>query len=350
MTAAVLSSSSLSATQEETPRIGRLLDIDRAKGLTIILVVIGHIAARDRPTGNDWYILLQFLINSFHMPFFMYLAGYVFFYSANASNPRPTYWGYVRRRAERLLIPYLAVGLLIVVGKFAARGLVHVDNLGVDIASAFRALLWDTGHSPAESIWFVFVLFIYCISVPLLLRQVGNRLWPLLGAAAIAYYLAAYLLIVPSYVYLDRIATYSIFFLLGGLVQRRPEATTFIDAAFVPVLCCFAISLTLLAFHVFEDQAFVLCNFLGIPFMHGLVRRVRKGRLLLWLGGYAFVIYLFNSIFIGLGKGLLLLFLPWDGWNFLLFAPILGALGLFGPILAKTVLFRRIPIVDGMTN
>ena len=89
---------------------------------------IGHITARDKPSGTDWFSLVLFLINSFHMPFFMGLAGYIFFYSGNAFDPRPTYWGYVRRRAERLLIPFLVVGLLIVVGKFSMQAFMRVDN------------------------------------------------------------------------------------------------------------------------------------------------------------------------------------------------------------------------------
>jgi fucose 4-O-acetylase-like acetyltransferase len=338
------------ATHEDSARRARLHDIDRAKGLTIILVVIGHIAARNKPSGTDWFALAQFLINSFHMPFFMYLAGYVFFYSGNAYDPRPTYWGYVRRRAERLLIPFFAVGLLIVAGKFSLQGIMRVDNWAGNSGSALRALIWDTANSPAESIWFVFVLFVYCACVPLLLRVVHHRLQILLAGAAIAYFLAAYLLLVPGYVYLDRIATYLIFFLLGGVVQSRPDILAFINRAFVPFAVCFAMSLALLAFHVFEHQAFVLCNFLGIPFMHGLALKLRDDRFLLWLSQYTFVIYLLNTIVMGLAMGILLLFLPWNAASFLLLVPVLGAAGLFGPILIKRAAFRRMPLVDEMTN
>jgi hypothetical protein len=211
-------------------------------------------------------------------------------------------------------------------------------------------LIWDTANSPAESIWFVFVLFVYCACVPFLLRVVHYRLRILLGGAAIAYFLAAYLLLVPGYVYLDRIATYLIFFLLGGVVQSRPDMLAFINRAFVPFAVCFAMSLALLAFHVFEHQAFVLCNFLGIPFMHGLALKLRDDRFLLWLSQYTFVIYLLNTIVMGLAMGILLLFLPWNAASFLLLVPVLGAAGLFGPILIKRAVFRRMPLVDEMTN
>jgi hypothetical protein len=194
------------------------------------------------------------------------------------------------------------------------------------------------------------VLFAYCISVPAALLLSGGRLWPLLAMAAVAYVLSAWFIVVPSYIYLDRIANYLIFFLLGGLAQRRPETSLLIGQGFVPLLCCFVIGLCFLATRIFDDAAFVICNFLGIPALHGITWRMSQNRLLLWFGKYALVVYLLNSLFIGLGKGVLLKFVAWDGVNFLLFAPILGALGLFGPIVMKQPLLSELPAVDRMTD
>ena len=79
-----------------------LADIERAKGLAIILVVIGHIVAREPPAHNEWYVALKSAIYAFHMPFFMYLGGFVFFHVGDALHPRPSYGTYLMRRAERL--------------------------------------------------------------------------------------------------------------------------------------------------------------------------------------------------------------------------------------------------------
>ena len=105
-----------------------LADIERAKGLAIILVVIGHIVAREPPANNEWYVVLKTAIYAFHMPFFMYLGGLVFFHVGDAVNPRPSYGTYLIRRAERLLVPFLSLGLLILLGKFAAEQFLYVDN------------------------------------------------------------------------------------------------------------------------------------------------------------------------------------------------------------------------------
>ena len=56
----------------------RLLGIDAARGLAILLVVIGHVVARDMPAGNEWYAQLKDTIYLFHMPLFMVLTGMTF--------------------------------------------------------------------------------------------------------------------------------------------------------------------------------------------------------------------------------------------------------------------------------
>jgi len=60
----------------------RLDDVDSAKGLAIFLVVLGHISGGvSFPPNSDWYILLNRAIYQFHMSFFMFLSGLVFFYT-----------------------------------------------------------------------------------------------------------------------------------------------------------------------------------------------------------------------------------------------------------------------------
>ena len=109
-------------------------------------MVFGHLVARSiLPT---WYSAAQFLIYSFHMPFFVYLAGVAFFYSGAAANPRPDYWRYVCRRGVRLLVPFTVFGIVIVTGKSVAQHFLHVDNSVDDLLASLTALFWDTSRSP----------------------------------------------------------------------------------------------------------------------------------------------------------------------------------------------------------
>lgn len=62
----------------------RLVYIDIAKGIAIILVVIGHLLQYNF-SGTYKHILFNW-IYSFHMPVFMMLSGYVSAYNTNITT------------------------------------------------------------------------------------------------------------------------------------------------------------------------------------------------------------------------------------------------------------------------
>ena len=62
------------------------------------------------------------------------------------------------------------------------------------------------------------------------------------------------------------------------------------------------------------------------------------------------MIYLFNTLFIGLAKGVLFLRWSWDGAHFLPFAAMLMSAGLIGPVLLKYFGFRHVKRLDRLTN
>ena len=325
-----------------------LADIERAKGLAIILVVIGHIVAREPPSDNEWYVALKSAIYVFHMPFFMYLGGFVFFHVGDALHPRPSYDAYLLRRAERLLIPFLSLGLLILLGKFAAEQFLYVDNKPASLSDGLGSLFWNTGQSPATSVWYIFVVFIYCSVTPLLVRLSQGRLWPALLLAAVLHCLT-----VPEIAYLDRVANFFVYFMIGCVAGKyRTQAMRFIDTTLPVSGVVFSVSLVLATMQVEPVLTGTICALSSMAFIHGLTRTTWLDRTdaLLWFGKYSFVIYLFNTLTIGLTKGVLLKVAPWDGVNFLGFFPILLISGLVGPVLLKKVLLDRFPVLSRFTR
>ncbi len=91
---------------------------------------------------------------------------------------------------------------------------------------------------------------------------------------------------------------------------------------------------------------------LAMPALHGLLRRsgATSPRVFLVLGRYSFMIYLFNTIFIGLAKGILLHFWSWDGPHFLPFAMVLMTAGILGPVMLKQAVFRHVSALDRLTD
>jgi fucose 4-O-acetylase-like acetyltransferase len=120
----------------------RLFDLDRAKGLGIFLVVLGHIVARDNPLGVSWYAALKTQIYLFHMPFFMFVSGAIAGYAWKPLTSWKEYGTFVKKRAERLLPAYFLFALIVFVGKVLAQKMAgHVDNPVTSLWSFFDVVL-----------------------------------------------------------------------------------------------------------------------------------------------------------------------------------------------------------------
>jgi fucose 4-O-acetylase-like acetyltransferase len=293
-------------------------------------------------------VTLKSAIYVFHMPFFMYLGGLVFFHIGDALHPRPSYGAYLIRRAERLLIPFLSLGLLILLGKLVAEHFVHVDNTPASFWDGLKSLFWNTEQSPATSVWYIFVLFIYCGVTPFLVKLSQGRLWPALLFAALLHCLT-----VPDVVYLNRVAYFFVYFMIGCAAGKyHAQAMQFIDKALPVSGIVFSVSLVLATMQIEPELTGTICALSSSAFIHGLTRAdwLDRADALVWFGKYSFVIYLFNTLTIGLAKGVLLKVAPWDGMNFLAFFPILLLSGLIGPVLFKKILLDRSKVLSRLTR
>lgn len=167
----------------------RLFDLDAARGLAIILVVVGHIVARgDVPSGNEWYAVLQKLIYRFHMPLFMVLAGITFALSLPPLSTWRKVAEFSARRIARLLVPYVILGVVVLVGKLVSGRVLHVDNPPAGSVDDVLRILLRPASSVAGFLWFIYVLALYLLFVPALFRIIGRRPVPLfLAGLAIAW-------------------------------------------------------------------------------------------------------------------------------------------------------------------
>ncbi len=327
----------------------RRLDLDRAKGAAILLVVLGHIVARDQPPGVEWYEPFRYAIYRFHMPFFLYLSGTVVVLSG-LHRAAPADWPRVfRGRAVRLLIPFFGLGLFILAAKLLAVRVLHVDNPPEGLWGGLRDLFWTTNQSPASTVWYLFVLFLStALALPLLRLGAGTTGLVLLGLALQAVE-------VPPVAYLDRLASHFVFFAAGAWVAERQDRLlpaferlqTFWWAAFAA-----AVGLAVAGW-MDARAALLACGLLSIPALHGLIRLppISGWEWPLFLGRYAMAIYLLNTPAIGLAKALLILAgVGWTSGAFPVHVVALTAAGLALPILVKALLLRRVPTLDRLTD
>ena len=331
--------------------MNRRADIDRAKGLAISLVVFGHIVARQDPAHVLWYPALRRAVYGFHMPFFFYLSGLVTWLSGHAGTPPAGWPGLIRARARRLLIPFAVMAFTITAGKLAAARFIHVDNPPQGLLGGLADTIWHPLASPAYSLWYLAVLFLLSVATPLFLAACRGRLWPV-----ICIFAAFQFIPLPWHLYLAETGRYALFFgagLAAGALGDR--WTGWIDrwrwpliAAFVTGFAFVALDGNVLPFNL----RLVTLGLTAMPALHALVRFpcLSSARTLATLGRYSLMIYLFNTIFIGLAKGLLLLATGWNGTHFLPFAAVLMSAGLLGPVVLKRAVLRSVPVLDRMTE
>lgn len=129
-------------------------NIDLLKGVGIIFMVIGHLHFQSK-----YFVKL---IYSFHMPLFFVIAGYLY-------TSRNDIWGYIKRKAIRLLIPYFSFSVLYLVLQFFIDKTHFSDKI-------ISVLLYPTFDIPLESaLWFLPAMFWCCVFYALMERRINNR-------------------------------------------------------------------------------------------------------------------------------------------------------------------------------
>lgn len=206
---------------------GRQTWIDVAKGILILLVVIGHsVGTGFHLPGPSWACNLfqgiYKVIYTFHMPAFFVLAGVTW------SAGKAGFGGYVRKKAFRLLTPYYAFGLAFVMLGFFVGG-VAASNDGyyggaVNSNSKVFVDFLLGGACPLNSpLWFLPCLFV----VELLYYPLGRWIKMHVAGRAIPvvlFFLGCYsfqleLNLVPGWIWL--VPMYMGFMAIGHLFVPR---------------------------------------------------------------------------------------------------------------------------------
>lgn len=115
--------------------------VDIAKGIGIILVVMGHACCPKLPHG---------IIYSFHMPLFFFLSG--LFISRQCENDFLTY---LRKNFRSLMLPYFYFNLISIIFHYSMSAIFHkellegsvTDNIvgifiGMRFGSSYHHVLW----------------------------------------------------------------------------------------------------------------------------------------------------------------------------------------------------------------
>ena len=320
----------------------RLVEVDRVTGFAIFLVVIGHVVARQLPADNAWYGVLKFNIYLFHMPLFMFVSGLIFGYTRVAISSLTDYRRWAAKKIERLAPGFLIIGTLIVFGKAAFGSVVQLDNAQGDPVTGIVRLFIEPTESAAASLWYIYVLLQFYLLFPVLIALCRGRDAIILAivAAMHAVHLSTWL---PKYFAVHAVFEFALYFWLGAMASAHYDRVlSIVRRGGVAFLAIFVASFAL-APRLTWPQPTTVVGLSSIPavlFAVGM-RSGRIGDAFARLREYTFVIYLLNTLAIGVTKGLLLKLLPWDGRNFYLYFVVLTVVGVAAPIVAYRAVFAR---------
>lgn len=118
--------------------VKRIHYLDYAKGIAIILVVLGHIFSG----GN-----IKTYIYSFHMPLFFIISGYLF----NYSNVK-SFKEFINKKIKAYLIPYVTFSIINILGYYLLSGL--------SLIVLRNNLLETIKFCGIGALWFLPILFI----------------------------------------------------------------------------------------------------------------------------------------------------------------------------------------------
>jgi polysaccharide biosynthesis protein PslL len=207
--------------------------IDIAKGLGILIIVLGH---------NDlagYHPTLHKFIYSFHIPLFFFLSGMFF-------RPERSFGETARRRFNTLLKPYLFTLFLIYLGEAAFSNMTFPV-----IAGRIAKALYATGkYIDWVQLWFIPHLFVVALFAWVTWRFVFERLkWDWLRWLLMFVMLAAGVLSMPYFwpfkvpvinielfglpFSLDLVLASGFFFLAGYEVNQRPLEKLFASPLFL---------------------------------------------------------------------------------------------------------------------
>ncbi|MHC4981657.1 MAG: acyltransferase family protein [Planctomycetota bacterium] len=161
----------------------RRRDIDVARAIAAFAVVMHHIPQyfikhEVGPFNADFGTTIIQLVNFIHIPTFMLLAGFVLALGAPDVHSLSDYGQFVRKKALRLMLPFLSISLLHLLVKLAARQ----EGMSGTPQAVLRTFIAPM-DGLAGHLWFLYCLMTIFLIWPLLMRLVSVRLLGVVFAA-----------------------------------------------------------------------------------------------------------------------------------------------------------------------
>jgi fucose 4-O-acetylase-like acetyltransferase len=197
---------------------GRVSWIDYAKGLGILLVVIGHTLRGLNSDSNTIYppewSYIDTWIYSFHMPLFFFISGLLSNKIANQSCPN-----FTLSKLRTIAYPYI-------IWTFIIQGIRVLSGQDKTNVITFLSSFWTIVYQPIGIFWFFYALFLISL-MHFCIMKLSRNLWIVSLVSILLYTL--HILLPDAIVWdpLSKTAIYSLYFTCGILLASRSSLDQF---------------------------------------------------------------------------------------------------------------------------
>ena len=316
----------------------RIVYLDIAKAICIILVVIGHYSPDGCP---EWWMAVHDFIYTFHMPLFMFASGFVYIATKRDGEK---YGHFIMKKVKRLMIPYFVVSAIVIGIKLLTESHMYVENPKTVMSFVKMFYYPEAGFF----LWFIWALWWMFVIVPLF--KTRRQRFSLFAISILLHYVS---FATTDIFCVAQFKNMLIFFMLGVMVYDWKDSLCAFDRVpKVAYIAAFAIAYALSVAPVgvgYLESAKYLLPFLGITAVISLSKMIEQLKLkndwLMVTSASSYIIYLFHTTFEGFAKALVFK-LPYlkninDSGMFLIGAVFVVACGVIIPIVLNEKVFKK---------
>lgn len=193
--------------------------IQVARGIGIILVILGHTITTSLRNNSTAAMDLYNYIYFFHMAFFFYISGRTYILSLN--NKEYTKFEKLKKNSYRLLIPYLSYAFIVYLIFFIINIVPSTGNIAKTVGYEIEPInTWllslATGNMKFSShLWFVYALFLMRVLTDLIERLFYKKWMGICLVISICLLLLSQRLYIPEIEIINRFLLLYIWFIIG---------------------------------------------------------------------------------------------------------------------------------------
>lgn len=266
--------------QTRTKKESHYYEIDTARGIGIIAVILGH-ALKQTEQTNQIFDMLHVFLYSFHVPLLFILSGFVALKALDL-NTGSSKADYIKTRAIRLMIPYIFISILYTPVK------IYLSQYAIKPfeLSSLKYLL--IGESPDVSLWFLYVLFLSSIICALFVTRSNIKYFFCIGIIlAYAYY---------SFGWSFRFPGYFVYFIAGIMLRMYYDRISrLIKSPAMIILCLILFAAGVSAIYLTGNELYTLITSFTMSALVLWISTHINSRLLTAFGKYSMDCYIMSE-------------------------------------------------------